>query len=318
MEFKLKYLELKTNIKKEILPAYTIIGDDDYLIFNAIKIIKKQLITNNPEFNYDSFDEENYDCEKIITTAWQMPFMAERRCIIIFAPKRFKEDKEKFTKYLSSPNPTTTLIFIDRQNQCNLGEVIDCNKLTTQELLKLVPNMLENNGKKIMLEPATMLIERCENNAMRLSKEIEKLSSYSDNELITMEEVSLLVKADLQFEVFKLINFIATKNKNQSISQINALIESKEDSNGVISLLCSTFRRMFYAKISNLPNQELAQKLGVKPFAISKAKENAEHFSQKQLKKILEMCENLDFMTKQGQISPNNALYYLAFNIFSM
>ena len=39
-------------------------------------------------------------------------------------------------------------------------------------------------------------------------------------------------------------------------------------------------------------------------------------FSQKQLKKILDICEEVDFLTKQGQLSPINALHVLVFSIF--
>lgn len=318
MEFKLKYTELKSKLKEKLENVYTIIGDDEFLIASAIKSIKKHSIDQMPELNFDAFDQENFDCDAIINKALQLPFLSQKRCLVVSLPDKLKkDDNEKFSKYTKQPNADTVLIFVDRTSASKFGEVIDCSKLSQTELVKIVPNFFAKYGKSITLDAAQLLMERCNFDAQRVCNEAEKLSNYCNDQIVRKDDVNLLVKADLQFEVFKLTNYICEKNKQQTIKQINALVESKEDPLGIITLLSNTFRRMFYAKISNLTPQELATKMGVKPFAISKAKENANAFSQKELKKILELCEELDFMTKQGQMSPVNSLYYLVFSIFS-
>lgn len=314
----MKYTELKANLSKELKNVYTIIGDDEFLIANAIKLVKKNTIDQMEELNFDSFDQDTFDCASILNKAMQLPFLSNKRCIVIHLPQKIKKDDEKsFYDYAKQPNPQSVLIFVDRQSLYKFGETIDCSKLSTSELLKIVPNFFAKFNKSISLDAANLLIERCNCDAMKISKETEKISNYCDGDVVHIQEVDLLVKADLQFEVFKLINFISAKNKQQTINQINLLVESKEDPLGIVTLLSNTFRRMFYAKISNLNTQELATKLGVKPFAVSKAKENANAFSQKELRKIVELCEELDFLSKQGQMSPVNSLYYLVFCIFS-
>jgi len=314
----LKYTELKSNLKQKLENVYTIIGDDEFLIASAVKSVKKRSVDQMPELNFDAFDQENFDCDAIINKAMQLPFLSQKRCLVVYLPEKLKkDDNEKFSKYAKQPNVDTVLIFVDRTSNAKFGEIIDCSKLSSSELLKIVPNFFAKFGKSITLDSAQLLMERCNFDAQRVCNEAEKLSNYCDEQIIRKDDVNLLVKADLQFEVFKLTNFICEKNKEQTIKQINALVEGKEDPIGIVTLLSNTFRRMFYAKISDLTPQELATKMGVKPFAITKAKENAKSFSQKELKKILELCEELDYMTKQGQMSPVNSLYYLVFSIFS-
>lgn len=314
----MKYTELKSNLKQKLENVYTIIGDDEFLIASAVKSVKKRSVDQMPELNFDAFDQENFDCDAIINKAMQLPFLSQKRCLVVYLPEKLKkDDNEKFSKYAKQPNVDTVLIFVDRTSNAKFGEIIDCSKLSSSELLKIVPNFFAKFGKSITLDSAQLLMERCNFDAQRVCNEAEKLSNYCDEQIIRKDDVNLLVKADLQFEVFKLTNFICEKNKEQTIKQINALVEGKEDPIGIVTLLSNTFRRMFYAKISDLTPQELATKMGVKPFAITKAKENAKSFSQKELKKILELCEELDYMTKQGQMSPVNSLYYLVFSIFS-
>ena len=313
----MKYLELKEQLKSQIMPIYTIIGDDDYLISNAIKMIKKVTVDNAQEINYDCFNDENYSIQAIMNSVQQLAFISAKRMVLVYLPdKPKKEELEQFSKYSQSPNPDVVLVIVDKNNTFKKGSIIDCNKLTNQELIKVIPNFFKKYNKSITLDGANKLVEICQNDTMRISKEIEKLAYYCEEDIVKIDDVEMLVKAELQFEVFKLINHIASKNKNQALKQINGLIESKEDIHGVISLISNTFRRMFYSKITNISSQELADKLGIKLFAVTKAKENANSFSQKQLKKILDICEEVDFLTKQGQLSPINALHVLVFSIF--
>ena len=55
----------------------------------------------------------------------------------------------------------------------------------------------------------------------------------------------------------------------------------------------------------------------VKPFAILKARNQSKYFSKVQLKNILSLLEEVDFMIKSGQMQAENALYYLTFKILS-
>lgn len=314
----MKYLELKTSLNQQIKNVYTIIGDDEFLISSAIKALKNKTVDQMPELNFDTFDQDTFDVSTIIQKAYQLPFLAQKRCLVVYLPEKLKKDDlDKLTNYSKNPNPQSVVVFVDRFSNTKLGEIIDCAKLPPATLLKVVPNFFAKYGKSITLESAQLLMERCNFDAQRISKEAEKLCNYCEDEVVHKQDVELLVKADLQFEVFKLINFLAAKNKQQTINQINALVDSKEDPLGVIMLLSNTFRRMFYSKITDLSPQDLATKFGIKPFAITKAKENAAAFSQKELKKILELCEDLEFFIKQGQMSPINSLYCLVFSIFA-
>ena len=83
----------------------------------------------------------------------------------------------------------------------------------------------------------------------------------------------------------------------------------------MFALISNQFRRLFYASISDLTNAELAGLLGVKEFAIMKARQLAKGFSKAQLKKICSLLEEMDYAVKSGAMLQTNALYLLVFNI---
>lgn len=313
----MKYLDLKQNLKQDIAPVYTIYGDDQFLITTAVKLFKKNVLTQAADLNFNNFEAENFDAKIITETAQQLPFLSDKRLVVCYMPEKIKKDELKVLEsYSNQPNPTTCLVLVDKDKNSSFGVLIDCNKLDVQSLLKLAANFANKYNKSIGIETAKALIDRCDRDAQRLYNEIDKLCNYSDQKIIAIQDVDTLVKKDLQFEVFKLLDYVANKNKTEAIKLISILIDTKQDCAGVITLLSNTFRRIFYSKISDLSDNDLAQKMGVKPFAITKARGYAKSFSQKQLKKILELCEDLDFLLKQGQITSENALFVLIFTIF--
>ena len=80
-------------------------------------------------------------------------------------------------------------------------------------------------------------------------------------------------------------------------------------------MLLSNFRRMFFAAISKDTPATLAQKLGVKEYAIKVAKDLSRRFTPVKLKNILEFGAELDLKIKSGSMNAENALYYFITNI---
>lgn len=64
-----------------------------------------------------------------------------------------------------------------------------------------------------------------------------------------------------------------------------------------------------------MTNAELSNYLGVKEYAIIKAKGLLKEFSKNQLRKINKLLEEVDYSIKSGAMQPINALYYLVYNI---
>ena len=97
------------------------------------------------------------------------------------------------------------------------------------------------------------------------------------------------------------------------------MLSAKTEPTQIISAIAGNFRRMFLSVITtNLTNEQIAQELKVKPYAILKAKETAAKFSVKNLKRIHELLQEVDFKLKNGKMSAENCVYYLVFNILTV
>ena len=82
-----------------------------------------------------------------------------------------------------------------------------------------------------------------------------------------------------------------------------------------LGLITNHFRRLFFIAVSEMENGELASLLGVKEYAIIKARGQIKNFSKLQLKKIYALLEKVDYMIKSGRMLAQNALYFLVFSI---
>ncbi len=312
MESKLKLVNIK---KENISNCYIMCSNDFYLQNLSVRLLKRVIDLRYEELNFNVFDEENFEINLFLSTCLQLPFSTDKRMVVL---KNIKLNKfEELKKYLENPNPTTLLLILDDANVfTNLKNVIYLqNEFSNSEQQNLIFNKLKKQNKKITLEACKNLILKCDNNLSKLNNELTKLVNFVQQDTIEESHIDELVKADEEFEVFSLLSFLSQKQKDKAFLQIKKMLESKQDLNSILALIYSNVRRMFLVKTSSLSDQELSIKLGIKPYAVTKARQNSSNFQAIVLKKILYLCQDLDYKIKMGELPLLNAFYLLIFNI---
>lgn len=164
-----------------------------------------------------------------------------------------------------------------------------------------------------------MLAEKCDNNAMKVVNEVTKLSFYSTSDTITENDVRQLVADSFEFNIFNLTNALSDKNASLTLKILKDMFLAKTEPSQIIAAISNNFKRMFISIIStNHTNEQIAQELKVKTYAIVKSKQAAQKFSVKNLKRINELLQEVDYKLKSGKMSAENCVYYLIFNILTV
>ena len=159
-------------------------------------------------------------------------------------------------------------------------------------------------------------MENSQKNVLFLISEVDKLCAYKlKQKNITKKDIDEIATKSEEVVVFELTTALSTKNTDKAIYLLKKLMGSPDQNSKLFALISSNFRRMFFASISKQDNATLAKQFGVKEFAIVKAKEQAKNFSPKKLKNICELLSDIDYYSKSGQMSQENALYFLCFSI---
>ena len=151
----------------------------------------------------------------------------------------------------------------------------------------------------------------------RINTEVQKICFYCENE-ITKEDIDMMIEKDSEVKLYELANEIANKNADMSFKIARNLIDKGTKVHVLVSSIYKTFQRMFYSVASRgVSQQEMASALGVKPFAITKAREVAQKFSPVKLKKAVEVCAQADEDLRHG-LNGNAVINYLILSLINL
>lgn len=307
---------LKSRLNKEIKNIYLVQGDDFYLFEKAEDMIKKACNLSFYDFNFVAFDEDNFSAKKFIDSCQVLPIGDEKRLIFLKGISKISDsDKKMILSYANNPVNSTVVVVLDYSNNFDFlkqySENVSAKRMERELLVKLIVSDLAKEGKKISMEGVECLIDSCNSYLTKIKNEILKLVCYCEEELITKAMVDEIVIKEAEYNIFELTEALSKKDGDKTLKVLSLM----EKEPGVFSVIANHFRRMFYISISDITNKELAEHLGVKEFAILKARNQAKAFSKVQLKNILNLLEKVDYYVKSGNMQQINALYYFTFNV---
>ena len=301
--------------------VYRLTGNDIYSLDKALRLIEEKAKVEMPELNKAVFTDENFDAEKIILSCQQMPLMSEKRLVIVKNVAKVKEaDLKKLEDYCINPAEETILVF---QEIVGLNvfakltaEKVLCNKLTETELKKIIDAKFKENGKSITDGASLLLIDFCGNDQMRILTELSKLIFIGKDE-ITEADIKKMVKKSDEYSVFEITSALSSGNGDKAITLMKKMLETMEFP-VILGLISAHYRRVLYAGVAEGTNGDIAKHLGVKEFAIAKAKGIAKSLSPAKILKISNLILEVDYDIKSGKMNAENAMYYLVFQIISI
>ena len=320
----MKFENLKANLKEEIKPAYIIGGEDSYLCYKALELVESACNITMPDFNKVIFNKEGFSAQDIVASCEVLPIMDERRLIVVKDYLGVKNDKEKeiIVNYLKNPVPTTCLVFFaSATNNFYLSfvdkvEYIDCGKLTYNLLSRLVGANCSKEGVQMEVNACKKLIEYCNYNLTRIDQELNKLMAYKSNEKVIREkDVDEMVTKDEEYVIFELADALADKDGDKAYAIVDNLYYRKNNPTMILAFISNHFRRLFYSAVTDAASSSVATQLGVKEFAVIKARAQAKKFTKLKLKNIYDMCLECEYNIKSGKMQGETAISYLISNI---
>jgi DNA polymerase III subunit delta len=287
-----------------------------------------------------------FDCEEpassadkniiksIISALSTANLLAPKRLIISknLISKSLTEEQEKILKFLKnkkglSEDNDTVLVFWEGEmpKKTNaLYKFLESHKeeIKIQNFEKLSGIKLEawtlktikeiNPETKISKTALSRLIAFCSSDNSLLFNEIQKLISYADKEMISEKDVDLLVKANLDSNIFQMVDAIGANNKREALNLLHKHLEKGEDPFYLLSMFFYQFRNML--KISDLTEKgirseyEISRITKLHPFVVKKTLAQIRNSTFIKLKNIYQRLGELDMKIKTGKIEIKLAL----------
>ena len=187
-----------------------------------------------------------------------------------------------------------------------------------QKLKNWVTKEFEKYKAKIESQAIDKLIECIGNDLWRMNNEIIKLVNFKKNKKIEPTDITLLVKPNIETDIFKTIDALGQKDKKQAIKLLQKHLEKGDSPIYLLSMINYQFRNLLIVKdLIERKNtfNSIAKKSGLHPFVAKKSYFLSQKFSFLELKKIYQKIFEVDLDIKTGKIEPETALELLVAGI---
>ena len=304
-----------------MLNNYLLLGNDDFLLDKSYELIKESQNFTPEELNILSF-KEVVDGGEVVKAVNTLPVFSEYKLVYVDLTGNLSNEKE-IVQYLKQPNPSSILVLNAKDNAklaktfSSFCETIDCNKLSEKMVGLYVKVELQKFQKTMEEKALKILCEYCLYNLTVINGEVQKLVAYAGTRKeIVQADVTNIVNKSLDYQVFDLTDALAKRDAERAYAVLNEMGAKRENEKLVLPLISSHFRRLFHVKL-NENNAKVASLLGVKEFAVVMARRQSKLFSAKQLKQIVDLCLQLDYAVKSGEMLTPNAVQFLILSILN-
>ena len=318
----MKFKELKRSLAERVEPIYLVTGEDAFFLSHSVKLIIGDRVAN-PALNLSNFDgsEIKGNADKLLAALVSYPFMSEKRAVVVKEYYPNAQDLKALSGYFENPNDTTMLIFCNSAPSDNIAKqknvtTVDCSKGDLLLLSGWISNKAKSAGLTVSNLAVNKIIDYCCYDMTRINGETEKLISYAlGKSQITEADVDALCVKETDYKLYEVVDFIASRRYDRAYESFTEMLDSAGDGQKLFVSLYYHFRKLFYVSVSNESDKALSEYLGIKEFAVKKAREQARRFSPKRLKAVTDKLEKEDADFKQGKLEAQSAIWNGILNI---
>ncbi|MCL2616360.1 MAG: DNA polymerase III subunit delta [Defluviitaleaceae bacterium] len=313
--------ELMQDIKiKAFKPLYLLFGEERYLVRLYEAKLRDAIVP--PAFeamNMDIFEGKAVRVEDIEIRATTLPFMCERRLLIVresglFAAGR-KDESERIAEFFKHLPPDTVIVFVEddvdkrskayKQAAAN-GLAVEFSTPSENELVAWVSRQFKEQGKSIMPQNAATLLRYVAFDMYAAASEVAKLSAYIGSAAdIAAADIEAVCVKSVEARIFELVDAVANKDAPKALERLDNLLAAKESPLMVIVMIARQFRIMLMCKecaAQGLGTEATAAATGLRSFVVSAALKQSRGFDEASLINALQDCAETDNRIKTGKI----------------
>ena len=315
-DFPAKQRQLNEDIASgNFKPCYLLYGDEAYLRLQNRDKLVKALGGSANSMNFNKYEGDNISSTEVIDMAETMPFLSDRRVILVENSGFFKSGCPELADYLKAPSETTLFIFVEKEVDkrkdiykalTKTGFEMECSTQDEELLKKWIRNKVNGEGKEISPRTQAVLIDRVGTDMSNIATEIEKLVCYCiDRNAITEEDIEAVCANYLTSSIFAMTDAISNQDQKRAIEVYYDLLALKEPPAKILALITSQFNIMLQVKEmteNRRSTAEIAAAVKRPPFVIGKFQTWARKYTFEQLRGALELCASNDEAVKKGKL----------------
>ena len=298
-------------------------GKDEYRL--SERVSEFRLTVTPPEMsdiNTTMLDGNIVTIEELLTSLSTVPFMADRRLVIVEGLlNRLGGSKKNLGEWLNFPDllkdlpPTANLLLIEREpipsnkllsTILRLGQVEKFSPLRHRDLLDWINTRCSKLGLDIERTAVALIADSVGSELRLIDSELNKIKTYSRGRLITREDITLMVPYVRQQNVFRVVDSVIEGRTRDALNASSMLIGLGESPSGIVRMIERQLRFLILAKhllSRKIPTGDIGKHINLSGYPLQKTLEMERKISQA---RIMSMHDNLlksNIRVREGKLT---------------
>lgn len=314
----------------KISPCYVLEGPEEYIKRSALETLRGRMLPQGLE-DINETRLIDPDANTLIAAAETLPFMAERRLVVVQEcgmlqgkAKGYDEGRSAaaLSDYLKNPPDTACIVFYVRdkadgrkklyQQLKKTAEIVQFTPLEDREMTRWIAQTLKKLGKQISASACQKLTFTAGNDLYALSSELQKLAAFAgDRAEILPEDIDTVCTRTTAYRIYDLTNTLMRGDAKGAFTLAHALQKDGEEPLMLLALLQGECRRLLSVRLlraGGMQPDAIASKIGAPPFAVRQLYNQVTRYTEEQLRAMCDACMETEYLVKSGQLPLEGAL----------
>ncbi len=306
--------QLEADIKNgNFKNIYVFHGTQDYLKKRYTDALTGIFVPAGDTMNRAAYYGKKIDLKEVIALCDTMPFLSERRVIVLENTGLFSSSCEELAEYIPNIPDTSVMIFSEEKIDSRLkqtkaakakGSVVEFTDLSEADLRKWVLQRLSKEHRQITSNALDMFIERCGSDLWQVSGELEKVISYTfGKDGIRKEDVDAVIGAPAEDRIFYMISAIFDNDTKTALRYYSDLLALRTEPLNILGLIREQFRLILHAQEMSRENvslKDMAEVMKLRDTRVKMALPVAKKSSKIRLTEGIRACADTEERIKSG------------------
>jgi DNA polymerase III subunit delta len=307
----------------DLKPVYLIHGKEPVKLDEAVRRLRARLEAEaDLDFNLDVFDGPSASVDHIIAAANTLPFMSERRLVIVRDVDSMSAHAvAALAEYAANPAPYTCLVMTAADVSKSsvlyravdaLGGVAEYKKPKAYEYPREVVALFRKRNIAIDGDAAGALVDAVGADLRRLTSEVDKIASYAgDATTLSRDDIEDVLEQTAPVHMWHLTDAIGARDAEGALRVLARLLAANEEPVRIVASVVSYVRKLIgvnsFAERGESATA-VARRFRLRDWQANQVITQARRFSEGELTAALRSLAEVDLNMKTSLGDPRLAL----------
>ncbi|GAA3694699.1 DNA polymerase III subunit delta [Zhihengliuella alba] len=302
----------------EPVPLILLTGPEEFIAARSFDRVRRRLLDQQPDLEVTQFDAATYGRGELLMAASPSLFGEDKHIEVRGLAAMNEDFLEDALQFLQQGADTASVVL--HHSGGNRGKklldaakkagavVVECQPLKKDsDKLEFVAQEFKEGRRRIDAEAARALVAAVGSDLSELAAACSQLIQDTTGE-VTHEVVDQYFGGRVEATGFKVADAALSGRGAMALSTLRHALATGTDPVPIVAALALKLRQV--AKVAGQPKSvgQLAQELGMPPWQIQQAQEQARYWSQSDLAACLQLLAETDAMVKGASRDPEYAI----------